>query len=112
TCTIGEAATATVVTADGDDDFHCVFKSYGQDVGLCLIPLGTLAAFGAAAVPSTLAPLRFYSRSRELMSSTTRRIIETFEADPVLRGRKFDICYGHAASDKATRVIGKKLGIP
>jgi 3-oxoacyl-[acyl-carrier-protein] synthase III len=112
TCTIGEAATATVVVADPDGDFHFTFKSYGDDVGLCMIPLATLPYFRTSAVPATLTPLRFSSRSRELMTSTTRRIIEAFEADPALADRDFDVCFGHAASDKATRVIGKKLGIP
>src|SRR5712692_3739281 len=40
TFTIGEAATATVVTADaGDDDFYFMFKNFGQHYGLCMIPL-------------------------------------------------------------------------
>jgi 3-oxoacyl-[acyl-carrier-protein] synthase III len=112
TCTIGEAATATIVVAEPDDDFHFTFKSYGEDVGLCMIPLATLPAFRTGSISETLVPLRFSSRSRELMSSTTRRIIEAFEGDPQLRGRTYDICFGHAASDKATRVIGRKLGIP
>lgn len=112
TCTIGEAATATVVVAQDPDDFYFTFKSYGEDVGLCMIPLDTLPAFRTAAIPDNLVPRRFSSRSRELMSATTRRIIETFESDPTLRSRRFDVCFGHAASDKATSVIGKKLGIP
>jgi 3-oxoacyl-[acyl-carrier-protein] synthase III len=112
TCTIGEAATATVVMAQDPDDFYFTFRSYGDDVGLCMIPLETLPAFRTAAIPGGVVPLRFSSRSRELMSATTRRIIETFETDPALRSQRFDICFGHAASDKATSVIGKKLGIP
>jgi 3-oxoacyl-[acyl-carrier-protein] synthase III len=111
--TMGEAATATVVTDETpDDDFRFVFKTFGKDHDLCVLPLANAASFAARPLDERCASSKFYSRSRELLSATTRKIIETFEADPVLPRGTYDICFGHGASERASELVARRLGIP
>jgi 3-oxoacyl-[acyl-carrier-protein] synthase III len=112
TCTIGEAATATIVTESSTDDFHFVFRSFGEHAKLCMIPLPTVAGFLPGEMDPELRTRKFFSRSRELLGVTTRRVVEVFQSDPVLSDPSFDVCFGHAASEKAVRVIAKKLDLP
>ncbi len=113
TCTIGEAATATVVTNDApDDDFYFRFRNFGEHHALCMIPLPTAGDFATARLDARYAPLKFFSLSRELLATTTRKIVETFDADPRLRGQRYDICFSHAASEKAVEVVARRLGFP
>jgi len=99
TFTIGEAATATVVTADaGDDDFYFMFKNFGQHYGLCMIPLD--------------GGMKFFSQSPELIRTTVKEIISAYRADMNLSGATYDICFGHTASQKANEIISRRLGLP
>ncbi len=113
TCTIGEAATATVLTDDRpDDDWYFTFRALGQHARLSLIPLPTLADFGDTPFDERLQPLKFFSLSRELLTAATREMIETYRADPVLRQGSYDLAVGHAASERASLAIARKIGIP
>ncbi|SRR6266404_241427 len=112
TFTMGEAATATVVAADALDDFRFVFKTFGEYYDLCMLPLANAANFSTRPLDERCTPLKFYSRSRELLGTTTRKIIEVFEADPVLRAGRYDICFGHGASERASELVARRLGIP
>ena len=99
TFTIGEAATATVVTADAeDDDFYFTFKNFGQHSGLCVIPLD--------------GGMRFVSHSAELIRTTVKEIVNVYRADENLSAATYDICFGHTASQKANEIIGRRLGLP
>ena len=74
--------------------------------------LANAANFSTRPLDERCTPLKFYSRSRELLGTTTRKIIEVFEADPVLRAGRYDICFGHGASERASELVARRLGIP
>lgn len=110
--TIGEAATATIVTADNpDDDFYFNFKNFGEHYKLCMIPLDNLADFLPSDPDPRYAASQFFSLSRELVVTTVKKIAEVYAADPHFRNRCFDIAFGHEASQKASEVLVKHLGI-
>src|SRR5260370_26343550 len=100
--TIGEAATATIVSADKEsDDFHFVFKNFGEEYALCMIPLENAASFmlpnGNSAIRR---PLKFYSESKRLITTTLKRAVEVYQSDPLLHGETYDVIFAHAASEK------------
>jgi 3-oxoacyl-[acyl-carrier-protein] synthase III len=110
--TVGEAATATVVD-DGlpEDDFHFTFRNYGEHFGLCMIPLNNVQQFLPSNFDLPVTPLKFHSFSRELIGTTIKKIVQVFESDRRLREATYDICFGHAASEKAVEIIGRRLGL-
>jgi 3-oxoacyl-[acyl-carrier-protein] synthase III len=111
--TTGEASTATVLTADAqDDDYYFVFRNYGAGVNLCMYPLPGVADFLVGAPDSRLTPLRFFALSSELLSSVSRRVADVFLADPQLAGRTYDVGFGHEASTRINRLLAKRLGLP
>jgi 3-oxoacyl-[acyl-carrier-protein] synthase III len=111
--TAGEAATATVVSDDiTDDDFYFTFKNFGEHYALCMFPLAMAPQFGTDAVDERHAPMRFFAQSHELLGVTSRKVIETYKADPVLQHRQHDIGFGHEASKKAVQLIARQLGLP
>ena len=126
TYTIGEAATATVLSASGDTatvddqatdrgDYYFRFANYGEHADLCMIPLSNADQFlpdSARERFASLEPGRFYARSEELLTVTMKRLIETYRADPELCGRDYDIGFGHAASEKASAIVCRGLGFP
>ena len=58
TFTIGEAATATIISADSEpnDDFYASFRNYGDAHKLCMIPLPNADQFKAISVKITPSP--------------------------------------------------------
>jgi 3-oxoacyl-[acyl-carrier-protein] synthase III len=111
--TLGEAATATVISAENErDDFYFNFKNFGQYFDLCMVPLTPVATFLRDSGANHYVPFRFFSLSRKLVSTATARIVETYKADLTLQRKKYDICFGHAASEKAVEVIGRRLRLP
>lgn len=111
--TIGEAATATVVTDENpDDDFYFNFKNFGEHYKLCMIPLDNLADFLPSTPDARYAPMQFFSLSRELVVTTVKKIAEVYSADKHFKNRDFDIAFGHEASQKASEVLVKHLDIP
>ena len=56
--------------------------------------------------------MRLFSLSSELLTATSRRLIETFSMDPRLRTGEYDIGFGHEASVKVNRMIAKQLRLP
>ena len=109
--TIGEAATATVVTDKPGGNPYFAFHTFGEHLELCTIPLPTAPLFSLGAGDPRCAPGKFFARSRELFTTTIRKIVETFESDPRLRQGRYDICFGHNASEKACDVVARKLGL-
>ena len=111
--TIGEAATATIVTADApDDDFYFKFKNFGEHYKLCMIPLANMDDFLPGERDPRYAASQFFSLSRELVVTTVKKIAEVYGQDPHFHKRCFDIAFGHEASQKASEVLVKQLGIP
>jgi 3-oxoacyl-[acyl-carrier-protein] synthase III len=109
--TIGEAATATVVSdATADDDFYFVFRTFGEHFHRCVIPQPSFASF----FPDHAAPHvagRLYARSHELFPIVTDLIAAAWEADPYLKGGTYDIAFGHEASERLSADITAKLGV-
>jgi 3-oxoacyl-[acyl-carrier-protein] synthase III len=111
--TIGEAATATIVTADdAPDDFYFVFKNFGEDYGLCMIPLENASAFMLGdSTAANRRPLKFYSESKRLITTTLKRAVEVFQSDPRLSSETYDLIFAHAASEKANLMFGRRVGL-
>lgn len=109
--TIGEAATATVVTSDGDDDAYFRFANFGQHYDLCVFPLATLPDFIDGAAAAEYVPMRLFSRSRELLAIAAEKIVVTFRNDARLCEASYDLLVGHAASERASQAIMAQLGI-
>jgi 3-oxoacyl-[acyl-carrier-protein] synthase III len=108
--TIGEAAAATIVTNEMPGNFYMRFANYGEHADLCMIPFHNADQFLPR--PAGLPAGHFFARSYELLSITTRKIIEAYESDPVFREGRYDIAFGHAASEKASQLIRARIGVP
>jgi len=111
--TIGEAATATVVDDEVPaDDFYFRIVTYGKHFDLCMVPIDTVADFAVnGSVDGRHRSLELFSRSNELISTTVKKIIEQFRADPNLEPTSYDVGFGHAASTRASQILLRKLGI-
>jgi 3-oxoacyl-[acyl-carrier-protein] synthase III len=110
--TIGEAATATVVTADApDDDALFVFRTFPQHYRLCMLPLRAQADFEAADPDARYAPERLFSLSRPLLAAGTRHLVELWEEASQLRARRHDVVFGHNPSEPACALVARRLGV-
>jgi 3-oxoacyl-[acyl-carrier-protein] synthase III len=111
--TIGEAATATIVTSENrDDDFYFTFKNFGEHAGLCVIPLGAAPAFMRESVDQRWESGKFFALSRPLVSIAVAKIAEVFDADSLLRSRNYDIVFLHEASERVSRDVMATLALP
>jgi len=112
TFTIGEASTATVLVDESpvSDDYFS-FRTFGEHATLCMIPLGNERQFLPQGASIRHPPMKFFARSHELLATTVRRIVETYQADERLRAGHYDIVFGHAASEKAGELVRRQLGI-
>jgi 3-oxoacyl-[acyl-carrier-protein] synthase III len=110
--TIGEAATATVVRAGEEpDDFYFLFKTYGEHYALCMIPLPNAMDYLPAGADNHHVANKFYSRSREIITASVKKIVEHFHADEHLRQWDYDIAFPHAASEAASQLVCRQLGV-
>ena len=110
--TIGEAATATVVTGKPDGDFYLTMRSFGEHCDLCMIPLTTAGSFLTSFDGVRDEPGHFYSDTDKLFKQTLKCLWETFSGDPNLSGRPHDLYFSHAASAKVGVFARQKLGVP
>jgi 3-oxoacyl-[acyl-carrier-protein] synthase III len=111
--TIGEAATATIVTNESrDDDFHFTFRNFGEHFDLCVFPLPMAADFLTGEIDPRWKPMQLFAASRELLGAAARRIVEVFEGDAWFREQGCDIGFGHAASERMAAMVVKRLGLP
>ena len=110
--TIGEASTATIVTAETpDDDFYFKFQNFGEHFKLCMIPLANMNDFLPSNPDPRYAASQFFSLSRELVVTTVKKIAEVYKADPHFSHRSYDIAFGHEASQKASEVLVRHLDL-
>ncbi|HEY5707406.1 MAG TPA: 3-oxoacyl-[acyl-carrier-protein] synthase III C-terminal domain-containing protein [Terrimicrobiaceae bacterium] len=110
--TIGEAATATLLTSEPDrDDFVLSFRTSGDKWNLCHIPLSHADDFVSAPVTSHCKPMSFYTSPRELMAVATSMLGTHFNETPALRDRAYDLLIGHEVSLPTTRMVTKLLNI-
>jgi len=107
--TIGEAATATVVSASDDDSFVSRFASAGDFSDLCSIPLPHARQFITDAYQDGHPPLRFYADSRRLHYHGVQLLAEQFLADEHARHFDYDIIFGHSASVPASLAVADRL---
>ena len=112
TYTLGEAATATVLTrGDVESEFYVRFFSYPEHHRLCMVPLPYADEFLQTPIEPPPTAHRFFASSGELLRTGARAIIEAFRADRYLSGRQHDIGFGHSASAKAEQLIAAQIGL-
>jgi 3-oxoacyl-[acyl-carrier-protein] synthase III len=76
-----------------------------------MIPLENAEHFLPAVAVAGFKPGKFFTYSGELLSITTRKILELYESDPKLKEGRYDVGFGHAASEKAADIVRRRLGI-
>ena len=110
--TIGEAATATILTAsDSEDDSHFSFKTWGEKAGLCKIPLPNAAEFTPANEMNGVRPMSFFTVPGELLTFTIRKLVGHARGCRPLANRVHDILIGHAVNVPTTRKVVELLNI-
>jgi 3-oxoacyl-[acyl-carrier-protein] synthase III len=110
--TIGEAATATILTAgDSEDDSHFSFKTWGEKARLCKIPLPNAADFTPRNEMNGIKPMSFFSVPGELLTFTIRKLVGHARECHPLADRVHDILIGHAVNVPTTRKVVEMLKI-
>ena len=101
--TVGEAATATIVSDSTRDD-ACVtrFRSFGDQHDRCLIPLPNYAEYLPRG-DEELVPMRFLSHGQEIMDFGLEKLVEEYQKESEFREFDPDIVFFHAASDAMSR---------
>jgi 3-oxoacyl-[acyl-carrier-protein] synthase III len=112
--TIGEAATATILTA-GDVSgpgpaTHLSFKTWGEKHSLCKIPLPNASDFSTNG-SNGMKPMAFFTAPAELLSFTMKKLISHIRDTPVVANRAYDLIIGHAVSQGATEKVVRLLGM-
>ena len=107
--TVGEAATATILTSDADPSYCASFANLGQHVSLCQIPLPHAAQFQNGGARADRLPLRFYAEPNPLAASATRQLERQYWSDDRFCGVDHDIVFGHSASVPVSRSVREKL---
>ncbi|HXK60905.1 MAG TPA: 3-oxoacyl-[acyl-carrier-protein] synthase III C-terminal domain-containing protein [Acidobacteriota bacterium] len=102
--TIGEAATATLVTSrEDEDDSFFSFKTWGEKHGLCKIALPNADDFSPSnGNGHTLKPMAFFTAPSELLSFTIRKLVSHYKESEALASRFYDLIVGHAVSVSST----------
>jgi len=109
--TIGEAATAAVVTAGAADDSIFVFRTFPQHYRLCMLPLPALGDFSPASPDARWIPEQLFSLSGPLVAAGVRRLLEVWDGSPALRARHHDLVVGHNPSEGACALVARRLGV-
>jgi 3-oxoacyl-[acyl-carrier-protein] synthase III len=111
--TIGEATTATIISASGGRDrFDIDFRTWGDKRNLCFVPLENVAEHMGCDLPDSveLKPLQFISFGMPLLYfGATKLIVQYRELD------RFHCdtarIFGHAASDGMSRHVLQQCDI-
>ena len=112
--TIGEAATATILAADPEDDPDdsiYSFKTWGGKHGLCKIPLPNASEFSTNGDTDGLKPLAFFTSPGELLSFTIRKLVGHFKETREVTERVHDIVFGHSVSVASTSKTASLIGL-
>jgi 3-oxoacyl-[acyl-carrier-protein] synthase III len=111
TFTIGEAATACILSdSQGDDSYHAEFKTYGEQRDRCLIPLPNWQEYLACDGPE-LEPLEFISYGEDIMEFGLAKLVEQYQASQVFSSWDPDIVFFHSASDGMARDGMRQCGL-
>ncbi|MFC4054626.1 3-oxoacyl-ACP synthase III family protein [Actinomadura syzygii] len=114
TVTIGEAATATILTASPEDgSYDADFRTWGEKRDLCFVPMPSFTGhFGKDVdVAGGLADLQFVSYGLSLLEFGTRKLVEHYRDLPRFEEFKADRVFLHSASDGAARHVVHACGI-
>jgi 3-oxoacyl-[acyl-carrier-protein] synthase III len=110
--TIGEAATATLVTSDSqapDKDTLFSFRTWGEKHGLCKILLPNAENYSRDM--NGLKPLSFFTAPGELLSFTMRKLVAHFRETKAFASQTYDLVIGHAVSSTATKTVCRLAGL-
>jgi 3-oxoacyl-[acyl-carrier-protein] synthase III len=108
--TVGEAATATVVTASGDAaEYRTTFRSAGAQLYDCQIPLPHAAEFQNGHGQLHSPPLQFYARPDALARGAMKLLHQQYWSDPVLPSLRYDVVFGHSVSVPVSRRLAHML---
>jgi 3-oxoacyl-[acyl-carrier-protein] synthase III len=112
--TIGEAATAAIVTADHPEkEYYAHFSTVSSHHDLCKIPLPNHDQFrlnGGAA--TTHDPLKFYAYGTRLTQVTVRDLLSQYHSHPTLTEFVPDRCFSHSVSEPVTEQVERLMGFP
>jgi 3-oxoacyl-[acyl-carrier-protein] synthase III len=110
--TIGEAATATIVSAsETPEPFYFSFKNWGSGHGLCKIALPQYQEFTNGDDVSNINPLEFFSMGEKLFRLGFIKMLDHYHSDSFIKAFKPDVTFSHAASDSATMRAAKLMGV-
>ena len=111
TLTIGEAATATIVSpSETPESFYFTFRNWGAGHALCKIPLPQYREFSNGDDVEHVTPLEFFSLGEKLFRLGFIKMMDHYQSDAALKAYKPDIGFSHSASDSASRRAAKLLG--
>jgi 3-oxoacyl-[acyl-carrier-protein] synthase III len=110
-CTVGEAATATVLERreDGEEPYF-EFKTEASLHPLCKIPLPQIAQYSDGEICPALDPLVFFAYSTELIKAARQIMIAAYRSSAELNRRPIDIAFAHSASQYVIEGIDQELG--
>lgn len=118
--TLGEAATATILTADENpSNFYFSFKTWGEMHDLCQVPLPNASEYYSEKrlqnkklfAINNWTPMIFFSRSTELLGFAVEKLASHFKSDSYLSNKAYDIIFGHDASEFSTEQVLKKMNV-
>jgi 3-oxoacyl-[acyl-carrier-protein] synthase III len=106
TFTIGEAATATIVSdSEEDDEYYTSFRTWGDQHCLCKIPLPHFTEYSDGELRSEIEPLRFFSYGEKIFRFVFTRLCKHYREDAVLNSFRHEIVFSHAASDAMSQKV-------
>lgn len=106
--TIGEAATATLLSA-ADSGYHATFRSAGEYAMDCQIGLPGSSEYRLDDAGEDVAPLVFHARAPTLAQGAVRQLHRQFFDDVVFRGQSFDGIFGHTVSVPLSQFMVRRL---
>jgi 3-oxoacyl-[acyl-carrier-protein] synthase III len=108
--TIGEAATATIISSSQEeDDFNIDFRTWGEKRNLCFVALHNFDQYMGCETHDSLTvkPLQFVSFGMPLLFFGATKIVEQYQESAQFHCEPAAI-FGHAASDGMSKfVLGK-----
>jgi 3-oxoacyl-[acyl-carrier-protein] synthase III len=109
--TLGEAATATVVTRSGDaDTFEFYSRTYGEYGDLAMVPIVRSRHY-TRHTRQPDGPMRFFTHSGELTFNGFRIALHLMKKADPLRGRRVDAFVPHAGAAPSIDLFVKAAGL-
>jgi 3-oxoacyl-[acyl-carrier-protein] synthase III len=119
--TVGEAATATVVTSDDvsknggggecDDDFYFSFSTFSEHLELSMIPFSNADEYLPPESPMLDSANQFITDSRKLVRVALEKSVQAFRDDARLMSSAYDLILSHSLG-RACLHVGRKLKLP